>query len=61
MALNRQLGRDDSGGQSKAQYVLVWMASTINEERAQQIDFTVPYLTSQQFMLVSLPTKSAFH
>lgn len=25
---------------------------TINEERAQQIDFSVPYLTSQQFMLV---------
>ncbi|ETX09491.1 amino acid ABC transporter [Marinomonas ushuaiensis DSM 15871] len=25
---------------------------TINEERAQQIDFSAPYLTSQQFMLV---------
>jgi len=25
---------------------------TINEERAKQIDFTVPYMTSQQFMLV---------
>ncbi len=25
---------------------------TINEERAQQVDFSVPYMTSQQFMLV---------
>jgi polar amino acid transport system substrate-binding protein len=36
----------------QAQYDVGMDGITINEERAQQVDFTVPYLTSQQFMLV---------
>lgn len=34
------------------QYDIGMDGITINEERAQQIDFSTPYLTSQQFMLV---------
>lgn len=36
----------------QGQYDVGMDGITINEERAQQIDFTVPYMTSQQFMLV---------
>ncbi|QRV25341.1 transporter substrate-binding domain-containing protein [Marinomonas foliarum] len=36
----------------QGQYDVGMDGITINEERAEQIDFTVPYMTSQQFMLV---------
>ena len=36
----------------QGQYDVGMDGITINEERAQQIDFTIPYMTSQQFMLV---------
>lgn len=36
----------------QGQYDVGMDGITINEERAKQIDFSVPYLTSQQFMLV---------
>lgn len=41
----------------QAQYDVGMDGITINEEREQQIDFTVPYLTSQQFMLVRADEK----
>ncbi|MBD5772719.1 transporter substrate-binding domain-containing protein [Marinomonas colpomeniae] len=34
------------------QYDIGMDGITINEERAQQIDFSIPYMTAQQFMLV---------
>jgi polar amino acid transport system substrate-binding protein len=36
----------------QGQYDVGMDGITINEERAQQIDFSIPYMTSQQFMLV---------
>jgi|UniRef100_A6W2K6 polar amino acid transport system substrate-binding protein len=36
----------------QGQYDVGMDGITINEERAEQIDFTLPYMTSQQFMLV---------
>ncbi|MCB5162567.1 transporter substrate-binding domain-containing protein [Marinomonas algarum] len=36
----------------QGQYDVGMDGISINEERAQQIDFTIPYMTSQQFMLV---------
>ncbi|MBJ7537991.1 transporter substrate-binding domain-containing protein [Marinomonas transparens] len=36
----------------QGQYDIGMDGITINEERAKQIDFSIPYMTSQQFMLV---------
>ncbi|MGB7390478.1 transporter substrate-binding domain-containing protein, partial [Marinomonas sp.] len=39
-------------GVKQGQYDIGMDGITINAERAQQIDFSIPYMTSQQFMLV---------